>query len=151
LESYLGNCQRYARTPGFVVADDSPSAEAEDRTRGALRRLADRFNARIQYGGWQEKRRFAAASTVSREIIHFARFGDERCPQSTGANRNLFELPAPFRHAHLFAGFSRLPFCGLVAGKARLKLPGSSPGSHSIGGMKRRQLCPSVAVELPLS
>lgn len=92
LESYLGNCQRHARTPEFVVTDDSPSAEAADPTRAALRRLADRFNARIRYAGWQEKGSFAAAlaaeSMVSREIIHFALFGDERCARSTGANRN---------------------------------------------------------------
>jgi hypothetical protein len=92
LESYLGNCQRHARSPDFVVVDDSSSAEAAERTRDALRRLADQFNARVWYAGRKEKSRFAAAlaaeSGVSREIIHFALFGDERCARSTGANRN---------------------------------------------------------------
>jgi hypothetical protein len=98
LESYLGNCQRHARSPEFVVADDSSSAEAADRTRAALQRLADRFDARVRYAGPEEKSRFAAAlaaeSGVSREIIGFALFGDERCALSTGANRNSLLLDA---------------------------------------------------------
>lgn len=96
LESYLRNCQRHARTPEFVVADDSPGAKAADLTKAALRSLADRFNTRIRYGSWEDKCRFAAAlaaeSAVSREIISFGLFGDERCPQSTGANRNCLLL-----------------------------------------------------------
>ncbi len=92
LDSYLGNCQRHARSPEFVVADDSSSAESADRTRGVLRELADRYNAQVRYAGRQEKSRFAAAlaaeSAVSREVIHFALFGDERCMLSTGSNRN---------------------------------------------------------------
>jgi len=98
LESYLGNCQRHARSPEFVVADDSSSAEAADRTRAVLRRLADRFNARVRYADRQDKRRFAAAlaaeSGVPREVINFALFGDERCALSTGANRNSLLLDA---------------------------------------------------------
>jgi hypothetical protein len=98
LESYRGNCQRHARSPEFVVADDSSSAEAADRTRAVLRRLADRFNARVRYADRQDKRRFAAAlaaeSGVPREVINFALFGDERCALSTGANRNSLLLDA---------------------------------------------------------
>lgn len=98
LESYLGNCRRHARSPEFVVADDSSIAEAPDRTKAALRELADRYNAPIRYAGRQEKSRFAAAlaaeSAVSREIIDFALFGDERCALSTGANRNSLLLDA---------------------------------------------------------
>jgi hypothetical protein len=92
LQSYLGNCQRHGRSPEFVVADDSRSAEAADRTRPALRELAVRFNARVRYAGRQEKSLFAATlaaeSAISPEIIHFAFFGDERCTLSPGANRN---------------------------------------------------------------
>jgi hypothetical protein len=98
LESYLENCRRYARSPEFVVADDSSSAEAADRTKAALLRIIGRYDARIRYAGRQEKSRFAAAlaaeSAVSREIIHFALFGDERCALSTGANRNSLLLDA---------------------------------------------------------
>ena len=98
LESYLGNCQRHARSPEFVVADDSSSPEAADRTRVALRKLADRFNARVLYAGRQEKSRFAAAlaaeSAVSPEIVRFALGGDARCALSTGANRNSLLLDA---------------------------------------------------------
>jgi hypothetical protein len=75
-----------------VVADDSPGADTADHTRAALRGLAHRFNARVRYGGRQERLRFAEAlaaeSGVPREIINFALFGDERCLRSTGANRN---------------------------------------------------------------
>ena len=96
LESYLENCQRHARIPEFVVADDSPGAEAADRTRAALRKLAQRFNARVRYGGQQEKNRFAAAlaaeSKVAGKIIYFLLFGDGRCTRSTGANRNCLLL-----------------------------------------------------------
>ena len=92
LESYVRNGQRHDRSPDFVVSDDSPSPEASDRTKAALRWMATRFNASVRYAGRQEKSRFAEAlaaeSEVSREIITFALFGDERCPLSTGANRN---------------------------------------------------------------
>lgn len=98
LESYLANCQRHARAPEFVVADDSTSAEAANHTRAALRELANRFSARVRYAGRKEKVRFAAAlaaeSAVPREVVHFALFGDERCDRSTGANRNSLFLDA---------------------------------------------------------
>ena len=98
LESYLENCRRYAKSPEFVVADDSSSAEAADRTKAALLRIIGRYDARIRYAGRQEKSRFAAAlaaeSAVPREIIQFALFGDERCALSTGANRNSLLLDA---------------------------------------------------------
>jgi hypothetical protein len=98
LESYVGNCQRHDRSPDFVVSDDSPSPEAADRTKAALRSLAKRYKAHVRYAGRQEKSRFAdalaAESGVSREIIGFALFGDERCPLSTGANRNSLLLDA---------------------------------------------------------
>ena len=98
MESYLGNCQRHERFPDFVVSDDSPGTEAAGRTKPELRRLAKRFNARVRYAGRQDKSRFAdalaAESGVSREIIGFALFGDERCPLSTGANRNSLLLDA---------------------------------------------------------
>jgi len=92
LESYLGNCRRHARSPEFVVTDDSPGEEAAGRTKAALRILAERFSTRLRYAGPKEKLRFAAAlaaeSAVSSEIIHFALFGDPRCDRTTGANRN---------------------------------------------------------------
>jgi len=92
LESYLENCRRHARSPEFVIMDDSTSAEAADNPRSALQELAGRFNAQIRYAGRQEKRRFAdvlsAESGVSEETISSALFGDERCRRSTGANRN---------------------------------------------------------------
>lgn len=98
LESYAGNCRRHARSPDFVVSDDSPGPEAADRTKVELRRLATRCNARVRYAGRQDKSRFAdalaAESGVSREIISFALFGDERCPLATGANRNSLLLDA---------------------------------------------------------
>jgi hypothetical protein len=98
LESYLQNCQRHARSPEFVVADDSPSVEGADSTKAALRSLANRCNARIRYAGRQEKLRFAAAlaaeSAASPDIIRFALFGDGHCALSTGANRNSLLLDA---------------------------------------------------------
>jgi hypothetical protein len=76
--------------------DDSLSAGAEERTRAALRELADRFKTRIRYAGRKEKSRFAAAlaaeSAVPREIVDFALFGDASCERSTGANRNCLLL-----------------------------------------------------------
>jgi hypothetical protein len=92
LESYLGNCQRYDRRPDFVITDDSPDANAQRRTRAALRVLENRFGAKIRYAGLEERQRFAKAlageSKVPLEIIRFALFGDDRCALSTGANRN---------------------------------------------------------------
>jgi hypothetical protein len=61
-----------------------------------LRRLGNRFNARIRYAGRKEKSRFAAAlaaeSAVSPETIDFALFGNASCERSTGANRNCLLL-----------------------------------------------------------
>jgi hypothetical protein len=98
LESYFANCQRHARSPAFVVADDSSGEESANLTRGALRELARRYGARVRYAGRQEKLRLAGAlaaeSSVSSEIIQFALFGDERCALSTGANRNCLLLDA---------------------------------------------------------
>jgi hypothetical protein len=98
LESYIRNCQRHDRSPDFVVSNDSPSPEASDRTKAALRKLANRFNAPVRYAGREQKSRFADAlateSGVLREVVGFALFGDERCPLSTGANRNSLLLDA---------------------------------------------------------
>lgn len=98
LESYLSNCQQHDRSPDFVVSDDSPSPAAANRTKADLRTLAKRYNVRVRYAGRHEKSRFAdalaAESGVPREIIGFALFGDERCPLSTGANRNSLLLDA---------------------------------------------------------
>jgi hypothetical protein len=96
LESYLENCQRHGRAPEFVVTDDSPSAEAQDGTRAALKRLKSDFNAQIRYAGSGAKGRFAKAlageSGVPLEIVRFALFGDDRSALSTGANRNCLLL-----------------------------------------------------------
>ena len=88
----MENCRRHGRTAEFVVTDDSPGAEAQDQTRAALQLLEQRGTAQIRYAGWREKSRFAKAltreSAVPLEIIRFGLFGDDRCPLSTGANRN---------------------------------------------------------------
>jgi len=94
--SYLDNCRQHARDPDFVIADESSSAETRDVTRTALQRLTRTFNARIRYAGPSEKTRFAEAvareSRVPLSVIRFALLGDERCPVSTGANRNCLLL-----------------------------------------------------------
>jgi hypothetical protein len=90
--SYLANCRRYARTPEFIVADDSAAPESGVRARAALRSLQTAGGEAIRYAGLAEKKRFADAlareSTVPRHIVDFALFGDKRCRRSTGANRN---------------------------------------------------------------
>ena len=92
LESHLDHCRRHGRDPEFIVLDDSRNADAEDRTRLALRQLADRFTARIRYAGTSEKNAFADAlareSSLSRHVVDFGIFGDRRCRLLTGANRN---------------------------------------------------------------
>jgi len=92
LESYIENCRRHDRNPEFVVTDDSPGAQAQDQTRAALRTLEHHVGARIRYAGTRERSRFADALArelaVPLEIIRFALLGDDRCPLSTGANRN---------------------------------------------------------------
>ena len=92
LASYLANCRRHARTAEFVVADDSAREESSARARAALRALQGTGGETIRYAGLAEKKRFADAlareSSVSRDVVDFALFGDERCRLSTGANRN---------------------------------------------------------------
>lgn len=92
VESHLDHCRRHGRDPEFIVLDDSRSGEVEDRTRMALRQLADRFTARIRYAGTSEKSRFAEAlareSSIARNVVDFGFFGDRRCGLFTGANRN---------------------------------------------------------------
>lgn len=92
VKSYLENCQRNGRAVEVVVTDDSASTEVQKDNRAALQRLEKDFNVQIRYAGWPEKSRFAkslaAESAVPPDVIRFALFGDERCPLSTGANRN---------------------------------------------------------------
>jgi hypothetical protein len=96
LESFLENCRRHDRRPDFVITDDSADANAQRRTRAALKALADRFGATIRYAGLEERNRFAEALTgesrVPPEIVRFALFGDDCCALSTGANRNGLQL-----------------------------------------------------------
>jgi hypothetical protein len=97
LESYRANCRRYARLPEFVVMDDVPDndargGEARARVRAALQAFQQTGDETVRYAGPSEKRRFADVlareSSVSRELIDFALFGDRRCKLFTGANRN---------------------------------------------------------------
>ena len=92
LSSYAANCERYGRSPEFVVADDSNSAESAERARAAVQAIAGPCQARLRYAGVAEKRgfaeRLAAESGVPPELIGFALAGDQRCTISTGANRN---------------------------------------------------------------
>jgi len=96
LASYLASCRRYARTPEFVVADDSARQESRARVRAALGTLEPTNGRTIRYAGLTEKKRFAEAlareSSVPRDVVDFALFGDERCRLSTGANRNCLLL-----------------------------------------------------------
>jgi hypothetical protein len=98
LESYLGNCRRYGRSPEFVVADDSTGADVAHRAKAALRSVAGRFNVCVRYAGREEKIRFAdalaAESGAPPQVIRFALIGDDRCASSTGANRNNLLLDA---------------------------------------------------------
>jgi hypothetical protein len=90
------NGRRHDRTPTFVISDDSAAADAQNSTRAALRLLKDRLGAQIRYAGRKERRRFAHAlaeeSAVPLEVLTFALLGDDRCPLSTGANRNSLQL-----------------------------------------------------------
>jgi hypothetical protein len=92
IESYLENCRHHARTPEFIVTDDSPDGDAQVRTRTALQRLRNHDGASISYGGRAERIRFAEAianaAAVPMDVIRFGLIGDDRCPLTTGANRN---------------------------------------------------------------
>ncbi len=100
LESYLANCRRHARSPEVVVMDDSVADDATAGSTGpqvlAVLRALPRENEAIRYAGPNEKRRFAEAlareSSVSRDIIDFALFGDRRGGLFIGANRNALLL-----------------------------------------------------------
>jgi hypothetical protein len=92
IESYLENCRDHARTPEFIVTDDSPDGDAQVRTRTALPRLPNHGGASIFYGGRAERIRFADAiartAAVPIDVIRFGLLGDDRCVLTTGANRN---------------------------------------------------------------
>jgi len=91
IDSYLENCRRHERSPAFVVTDDSPDEDSRSHTTAALHALRER-GARISYGGRAERLRFAETlareSGVPIDVIRFALLGDDRCPLTTGANRN---------------------------------------------------------------
>ena len=92
LESYLENCRRHDRAPEFVVMDDSPGEQAQGQARAVLQSLEKPVRADVRYGGRRERGGFAEAlareSAVPLEIIRFGLLGHDRCPLSTGANRN---------------------------------------------------------------
>jgi hypothetical protein len=75
-----------------VVDDDPIGVAGRAPVRAALRALQATGDETIRYAGAIEKTRFADAlageSSISREIIDFALFGDRRCTLFTGANRN---------------------------------------------------------------
>jgi hypothetical protein len=96
LQSYRDNCRRHARTPEFVIVDGSSREDSGATVRAALATLPRANGEVIRYAGLVEKRRFAAKlateSSVDRDIVDFALFGDERCRRTTGANRNALLL-----------------------------------------------------------
>jgi hypothetical protein len=96
LRSYLDNCRRHARTPEFIVVDGSNREDSGETVRAALSALPRSKGEVIRYAGLVEKRRFGAElareSSVDRDIVDFALFGDARCRRTTGANRNALLL-----------------------------------------------------------
>jgi hypothetical protein len=72
--------------------DDVDDDAAGARVRTALHGLQAKGDTTIRYAGPREKRRFARElareSSIAREVIDFALFGDPRCRLLTGANRN---------------------------------------------------------------
>jgi hypothetical protein len=75
-----------------VADDEAAGAERCPPARAALRALQTNGGETIRYAGVSEKRRFAEVlaqeSSISRDVIDFALFGDRRCSLFTGANRN---------------------------------------------------------------
>lgn len=126
IESYLRNCQRHARSPEFVIADDSTIAAP---TRHAIQKIASKFPARVRYIGLAEKSRYAASlaaeSHVPPGIVHFALFGDRRCTVSTGANRNCLLLDTAGR---LVVSVDDDTICRIGAPSGREAEPSFFPG-----------------------
>jgi hypothetical protein len=94
--SYRDNCRRYGRTPAFIIADGSRREDGREGARRAVGSAASGRDIAIRYSGLPERRAFAAAlareSSVSRDIVDFALFGDPECARTTGANRNCLLL-----------------------------------------------------------
>ena len=94
LRSYIDSGRRHGRSAEYVVmndvvGDDDASASS---VRMVLHAARASEGVTIRYAGSIEKRRFAdqlaRESSISKDVIDFAIFGDPRCRLFTGANRN---------------------------------------------------------------
>jgi len=90
IDSYVSNCRKWDRAPEVVVMDDGDGGGAD--TRSVLQTIQARTGAPVRYAGLAEKGRYAEAlarqSSVPRDVVDFALFGDPRARPCIGANRN---------------------------------------------------------------
>lgn len=95
--SYLENCQRFGRSPEFVVVDDSRSPTTREAYRQMLRGLRERYDMSIAYAGLEEKEAFvhklSEVGKIPEEVVSWACLGDSAYRANThGANRNALLL-----------------------------------------------------------
>lgn len=92
LGSFAEGSRRMGRALRFVVADGADDPQARRDNERALVELKEQFGCEITYIGAAEKAAFASVLSerahVAPDIVRFAMLNDERCPVSTGGNRN---------------------------------------------------------------
>jgi hypothetical protein len=96
LSGYVLNAKDHARTPRFLVLDDSRSPGSREDLLRRLAALKVRTGADLAYAGPEEKRRYrdelARESGVDPALLDFALLDPERTGHTPGANRNAFLL-----------------------------------------------------------
>jgi hypothetical protein len=94
--TYLDNARQFGHTPGFLIADDSPSAAARPVCDQTIRAEAADAGIRLCYAGREQRRQFAAAlaegGDIPAAVIRFALLGPGCGGETIGANRNAILL-----------------------------------------------------------
>jgi hypothetical protein len=92
LGGFAENSRRLGRAMRFVVADGSDDPQARRDNERTLAEVKEEYGCEIAYIGPEEKAAFAGLlarhAHVAPDIVRFAVLNDERCPVSTGGNRN---------------------------------------------------------------
>src|SRR5262245_13171283 len=97
LSSYIHHCRNFGKSPRFVMMDDSSEPKTRVEYRQMLLSLKDKFQAKIYYGGVDEKRLFlhqlATRAALPADTLEFALFGfSKEKIASSGRNRNALLL-----------------------------------------------------------
>jgi hypothetical protein len=91
LQSFNDNAKAWGRKQQFVLCDDSPTSEMQERYRATAAAIKNKNNIAISYLGRPQRQLMISALSskgIPPQVLHFALFGVEGLGQTYGCNRN---------------------------------------------------------------